>query len=337
MSFKNIIIFQSKPKNLKHLIVAKHPSIWQKGWKPQSNGFGPQQTTLLKNMSKSQRLPDKAKCSQPLAFVESDVDEEAMALQEAENTEDLLNEYSKERDPPQKKFKADVADIEDANREAELHSVAATSRNPFKKESSVTESYQSPTKITSANSSLIKNQSPIKMIDYRRVEKLSKFSRTVISNKQNVISRFFVGPTGNDLNPIEDTRKMEDAPVSGLVPIETENKLEEPDVQESHGDHMVKCLYLSTSGDSAISLGIENGSAIVQGIVGENGGENEDSNEKTDTNGNLSDECIVLSENEDTSQEGPSSQTKIGAKSSQRPNGNVSICRYFKVLSPGAA
>lgn len=274
--------------------------------------------------SQSQPLPDKPKYIQPLPFVESDVDEEAMALQEAENTEDLLNEYSKERDPPQKKFKADVEDIGGANREAEVQNGGATSRNPFKKESAVTDCCQSPTKITSANSSLIKNQSPIKMIDYRRVEKLSKFSRTVLSNKQNVFSRFFVGPPGDATNPIEDTHHLEAATVSGSVLIETEEKPKKLDVQEPHGENMAKCLYLSTSGDSAISLGIENGSGIIHGTVSGSGGENDDSNEKTDTNSNISDVAIVLSDTEDTSEEGPSSQPKIEAKRAQLRNGIVS-------------
>lgn len=274
--------------------------------------------------SQSQPLPDKPKYSLPMPFVESDVDEEAMALQEAENTEDLLNEYSKERDPPQKKFKADVEDIDEANREAEVHNVGATSRNPFKKESAVTDCCQSPTKITSANSSLIKNQSPIKMIDFRRVEKLSKFGRTVLSNKQNVLSRFFAGPQGDATNPTEGTRS-EAATVSASDPIEAEENSKKLDVQEPHSDNMAKCLYLSTSGDSAISLGTENGSATINGTVSGSCGENDDSNEKTDTNSNISDVAIVLSDTEDTSEEGPTSQHKIEAKSAQPRNGIVSI------------
>lgn len=291
------------------------------------------QTTLLKTMSQSQPLPARPKCSLPLPFIESDVDDETLAQQEAENTENLLNEYSKDRNPPMKKFKADVEDIdiEDGTESSDVGclsppSKAGTSnRNPFKKEPIASDSFQSPTKITPANSSLIKNQSPIKAIDFRRLEKLSRFKRTESLGKQNVISRFFVEPKDNASNHVEDD-KLTTAKESAPVKMEIEEKVEELVVLESEVDTTNGLLYSSTSGDSAISLGISNGSTCVREAESASGnGDNDEINKKTDFIRHSIDTAIELSDSEETSEEGPSSQPKNETRNTQLQNGIVSI------------
>lgn len=123
----------------------------------------------------------------------------------AADDSNLLNTYSILKEPAAKKFK----DNEGNENSANTSKSDSPKRNPFKvKAGSSTHLMDllSPTKITKENSSLIRNQSPVKRIeypnpspvkrmDYKKLEKLSKFQRTVISNKQNVISRFFCNST----------------------------------------------------------------------------------------------------------------------------------------------
>lgn len=320
------LIFQGKGHKTgswKHLTVAKHQSIWQKGWKSQTNGL--QQTTLLKTMSQSQPLPIRPKTSLPLPFIESDVDDEAMAQEDAKNAENLLNEYTNERNQPSKKFKAEMDDIEmedEIKPDDFLCSSSPTktfpsNRNPFKKEPNVMGDFHSPTKITSANSSLIKNQSPIKQINFNRLEKLSRFSRTEISHKQNVISRFFTGSQGNATNQLFATKN------SASVQMEMEEKTIDQEVLKQETDGVVKFLYSSTSGDNTISLGIENESSEVYDTANDDD-KTDDINKKTDMIGNPNDVAIEISDNEETKDEVPLSQLKCEAKSAQIRNVNVS-------------
>lgn len=289
-------------------------------------------------MSQSQPLPARPKCSLPLPFIESDVDDEAMAQQEDENAENLLNEYSKDRNPPSKKFKVDVEDIDgkDETEPAVMECLSpppkagTSSRNPFKKESNASDSFQSPTKITPANSSLIKNQSPIKAIDFRRLEKLSRFKRTESLGKQNVISRFFVEPKDeNASNHVEDDKRTA-ANDSAPEKMEIEEQVEELVVLEPEVDSTTGLLYASTSGDSAISLGISNGSTCVREVgTASGGGESDEINKKTDFIRNSIDAAIVLSDTDETSEEGPSSQPKNETRNTQLQNGIVSILRFM--------
>lgn len=313
-----------KTGSWKQLTIAKHQSIWQKSWKPKRSGS--KQTSLLETMS--QPMPKRPKTSLPKPFIESDVDDAASELQEAKYCEDLLNEYRKECDPPPKKFDADIDDDMDAENETESRhndclspKAGSSSRNPFKKQSIVMSHFQSPTKITPENSSLIKNQSPIKQIDYRRLEKLSRFSRTTIPDKQNVISRFFTEPQDNAANSVEVKLVASDDPKI----VQIERKAEEFNElkQEPKVDGKAQMLYHNTSGDSAISLGVENGSQNIHDTANVGGGDTNCIDNKTDSNSN--DNVIVISETEDTSEEGFSSQPKIEPKKTQPRNGNVSI------------
>lgn len=322
-----------KTVNRKHLPAAKHPSIWQKGWKNRPNGFGLQQTTL----SQSQPLPARPRCKVPSPFVESDVDDEAAAMEEAEINEDLLMEYSKERDPPPKKFKADAEDFGETN-ETDTHALECTSppprastssRNPFKKESAVSDVLNSPTRITSANSSLIKNQSPVKAIDFKRLSKLSKFNRTETTNKQNVISRFFKEPQEKATNSAE--KGIAVAEVLATEEDVMEKNCEQLNELLSNGDCKLTAtlLYSNISGDSAVSLDVENGTPSIQETANESG-ENDDIVQKTDFICDSNDGIIVLSETDESGEESAPSQPKDEPKKVHLQNGVVSI--YFRAL-----
>lgn len=281
-------------------------------------------------MSQSQPLPARPRCILPLPFVESDVDDATIAMEEAENIENLLNEYSKERKQPQKKYKVSVEDM-DVENETEARDIecsspppkgTTSSRNPFKKEPNVSDNLHSPTRITSANSSLIKNQSPVKAIDYGRLTKLSRFNRTEIpQTQQNVTSRFFVGPPDNATN--HDKDKSADANVPAIVQSEIEVKTEDLDILRSKDTGAACSLYLTMSGDSAISMGVGIGSSSVRDTASEDG-EIDAINKKTDIiTSNSSDAAIVLSDTDDTTEESASSQPKIAPAPLR--NGVVSI------------
>lgn len=161
--------------------------------------MGEQQTLI--NMVKRIHDPSKNK---PSVNIEDEDNDESI------NSDDLLSAYGcKPFEPPAKKFK-------DLDIQAQPTSSTATSsnipespkRNPFKIKSNASPHLMellSPTKITKENSSFIRNQSPVKRIeypnpspvkrmDYRKLEKLSRFQRTIIPKDQNVISRFFTNP-----------------------------------------------------------------------------------------------------------------------------------------------
>lgn len=244
-------------------------------------------------------------------------------MQEAEDNENLLLEYSKERDPPQKKFKVDGGDI-DAAMQTESDDMEysspppkaiASSRNPFKKGSAVSDILQSPTRITSANSSLIKNQSPVKAIDFRRLTKLSKFNRTESPTKRNVISRFFTEPQDNSIIPNGNDLKVEKHPTA--IQNAIEEKIDYIDMEETKVASVATVLYSNVSGDSAVSLGVEmSASQSIQGTVSD-GEVIDEFKQKTDISSDSNDEIIMLSETDEKSEEGASSQPKIEPKIAQ--------------------
>lgn len=121
-----------------------------------------------------------------------------------ENDDNLLGQYVSVPEPQQKRFK-DESDAEsidssgDCNQEndteeGKLTKATTPRRNPFKKQVQQDDGLLSPTKITNENSSLVRNQSPVKRIDFNRLQKLSKFCRTEV-DKQHVISQFFTPAT----------------------------------------------------------------------------------------------------------------------------------------------
>lgn len=111
----------------------------------------------------------------------------------AKNAE-LLNQYTNLSEPTQKRFKDDDISTNETNNidDKPIDLLASPKRNPFKKATLSNDNYYtSPTRITTENNSLIKNQSPVKQIDYKKLEKLSRFNRTSVSSNQQILSRFF--------------------------------------------------------------------------------------------------------------------------------------------------
>lgn len=186
-------------------------------------------------------------------LTDDETEEENTEPQTEENSEDLLNQYTKVTQPPSKKFKDEIesdTDEEQVVNETEKLKITPT-RNPFKKQQPVeSPNFQSPTKITKENSSLINNHSPVKRIDFAKLEKLSKFKRTVITEKQNVISRFFNSKTSssNESSESETTSLHENSDNANSFEKQSEinkiSKIQEENVIASN------CLYMNTSKDS---------------------------------------------------------------------------------------
>lgn len=184
--------------------IAKHPSIWDATIDlnfHRKKTVAAHQPTLL-NMVKRSHPPSKPNQDDSPQIEDSDDDADGIT-----NSEELLSAYATVKSPPSKKFKDDY-DSDDQTTSA-APTFTSPKRNPFKVSASSSSHLMellSPTKITKQNSSLIRNQSPVKRIeypnpspvkriDYKRLEKLSKFQRTIIPNKQNVLSRFFSNST----------------------------------------------------------------------------------------------------------------------------------------------
>lgn len=186
--------------------IAKHPSIWDRSFhtniEKQTKVIDNQPTLI--NMVK--RTHKKMAQNRPsMEIDDSSEDDSSM------NPDNLLNAYQiLPNDPPAKRFR------ENERNEAECSTTTSTSkslesdspkRNPFKIKADASPQLRdllSPTRITKENASFIRNQSPVKRIEYprsspakhidgRKLEKLSKFQRTVIPADQNTItiSRFF--------------------------------------------------------------------------------------------------------------------------------------------------
>ncbi|XP_039436656.1 exonuclease 1 [Culex pipiens pallens] len=89
-------------------------------------------------------------------------------------------------------------------------SPSKTKRNPFvvnstssNRRSAPADQLLSPTKLTPETSSLLRNVSPVKRIEFKPTEKLSRFKRTVFANEgQKIISRFFsAGAASTSVSP----------------------------------------------------------------------------------------------------------------------------------------
>lgn len=196
-------------------------------------------------------------------LVDDETEEENTETTSEENSEDLLSEYTKVNQPPSKKFKDDVGYDSDDEESATVEVVNETeklkitpTRNPFKKQQPIeTPDYQSPTKITGENSSLTRNHSPVKRIDYAKVEKLSKFKRTVLTEKQNVISRFFGKSSSSNESSESEANVMTNPGTSaenskGSDVQAESNKVSVTQVGCEKNVEASKCLYLNTSKES---------------------------------------------------------------------------------------
>lgn len=119
---------------------------------------------------------------------------------ESQNEEMILDQYINLNQPSLKRFKEDSESDDQSSADMDTDSIdqdplsqeqTTPNRNPFKKTETCKNELLSPTRISKENNSLIKNQSPVKHIDFGKLQKLSRFSRTADGRKQPVLSRFF--------------------------------------------------------------------------------------------------------------------------------------------------
>lgn len=223
--------------------VAKHASIWHRDYR-----F----TMSLNGMAASQPKSPVKKASAPKKrIVETieDSDNENLPT-ESQNDDLVLKQYINTSEPSQKRFKEyieeDDESIEiDVNGAQEpLKEETTPNRNPFKKAVSCKNELLSPTQISKENNSLVKNQSPVKHIDYGKLEKLSRFNRTVLPKSgQQVLSRFF--------NASEKPKNENDAQPAQKPPPEV--KMKSPNLLDSNTELPNPSLYFNRSSDSGFS------------------------------------------------------------------------------------
>lgn len=174
--------------NRNGLKVSKHPSIWNRDYRWTTNGMSTTQPKLALVKKSPKPKPSKRFSEK---FIESDDDETLPT--ESQNYDMILNQYVGSNAPLAKRFKDDIDSEDEPNGMAsgQLPNEQITpNRNPFKKSDSCTDPLLSPTRISKENNSLVKTQSPVKLIDFGKLGKLSKFNRTNLP-KQRVNSRFF--------------------------------------------------------------------------------------------------------------------------------------------------
>lgn len=167
---------------------------------------------------------------------------------ESQNDDMVMNQYIIKSEPSQKRFKEDhVIDEQSTDEEenaAPPKEPTTPKRNPFKRSVSCKDELLSPTRISKENNSLVKTQSPVKKIDYGKLEKLSRFSRTVVSNKQHVtISRFFDSTA-------KTTSAREEKPVEKM---DSGLQMKSPNLLDFQTESPKSALYFNKSSDSGFS------------------------------------------------------------------------------------
>lgn len=185
---KNFYI-QKPTIDVKAMKVAKHPSIWQQDYRwnvsltkqPKSDTQKVFDTTAVRRSKRS--LP-------PQSAAELDDD----ANQSVERSEDIMSQYACLAAPEQKRFKDDT--VEPTAEPPLLKSPPTPKRNPFKTSNPCTDELLSPTRISKENNSLVRNQSPVKRIDFNKIRKLSRFDRTTGAASQQTLSHFFAAGKG---------------------------------------------------------------------------------------------------------------------------------------------
>ncbi|XP_055633954.1 exonuclease 1 [Toxorhynchites rutilus septentrionalis] len=200
----------------KQTSITKHPSIWKSSYE----GRKPSQPDIREDLTRRNAFKIAGVLKRPASIPDTE------ESQRNQSIDDVLESYGIQKEEPvMKKLCLDVmnkaqkkpidfSEIEVLNDMAELENSSSKSpkrRNPFQVASTGTitinrrsaggEILMSPTKLTPENSSLLRNVSPVKRIDFdnknpsqmrSKNEKLNRFKRTVIaSNGQKVISRFF--------------------------------------------------------------------------------------------------------------------------------------------------
>lgn len=197
---------------------------------------------------------------------------------ESQNDDLVVNQYVNGQEPLQKRFKEqydidDRSTDEEKDAEPQKESETTPNRNPFKK-SVCKDELLSPTRISKENNSLVKTQSPVKKIDYAKLGKLSRFGRTVVPQKQNVISRFFNPTTETTVKTEKKSPKTElkspkagmTSPKAGMTSPKTEIKspkansgaqMKSPNFLDIKTESPKSELYFTKSNDSGFSPGTE--------------------------------------------------------------------------------
>lgn len=235
--------------------MAKHTSIWNRNYQFTTllNGAGPSKAPSKVAVKKSPKPPKRV--------IESIEDSDEDVATESQNDDLVLKQYMNLNQPSQKRFKEDN---DDDSRSAEseengvgdeqpLKEETTPNRNPFKKSVPSKDMLLSPTRISRETNSLVKNQSPVKHIDFSKLEKLSKFNRTASpTKKQQIVSRFF----GTSVKPKCETEvKTEIA--SPKIPTESVAKsdpqMKSPNLLDLYKESPKSCLYFTKSNDSGFS------------------------------------------------------------------------------------
>lgn len=205
----------SQTSSWKQTSVAKHPSVWSssayEGRKPKRIEISEELTTV-RNMFKieTQRRPvpnpdfeEKKETIDDVLQAYGIIPKEQPPLKRLCLTSTTTAQYQH-----RKTIDFEEVQVPDDRNEQEKSPLR---RNPFQvtstgpisinRRSAEPNQLKSPTKITSENSSLLRQVSPVKKVDFdsrptlqmrTKTEKLSRFKRTVIaSDSQKVISRFF--------------------------------------------------------------------------------------------------------------------------------------------------
>lgn len=174
---------QKSSTDIRATKASKHPSIWQQDYRwssslPQKDIRKAFDTTAVRRSKRS--IPTTENIDQ--------VDEKDEITSNKQD-EDLFNQYVSLAEPQLKRFRDD--DVQGETDEAILKSPPTPKRNPFKTSNPCTNELLSPTRISKENNSLLKNQSPVKRIDFDKIRKLSRFDRTSGSSNQHTLSHFF--------------------------------------------------------------------------------------------------------------------------------------------------
>lgn len=275
------------------LKVTKHPSIWEQDYR--------WNVSLKKSDTKHGVDTKKAfdttavrrsKRSLPPANAEQ-IDEQDENVS-SENGEELLNEYAK-TEPQQKRFKDD--DVRTTDNASVLKSPPTPKRNPFKTTNPCTNELLSPTRISKETNSLVKNQSPVKRIDFNKLQKLSRFDRTANTPSQQMLSHFFADKSPTHRNTIEsettniyfheDTTSKDDLIESNGV--ENETPSEKSDPFSVLNNYIFSQSNRVESDDSAVCLTSQTSSTTVQSMC-ESGSEMDSGTGIVETQIEISDE-----------------------------------------------
>ncbi|EDS31270.1 exonuclease [Culex quinquefasciatus] len=188
--------------------VTKHASVWKTNYVPRPAAPDKRQNFATQTSQK------------PKEFIKRPVPNPDFEEGEKNETiDDVLHAYGikPKDDPPPLKRLCLTLSTDKRTKPVNFDEVEAldaspskTKRNPFvvnstssNRRSTPADQLLSPTKLTPETSSLLRNVSPVKRIEFKPTEKLSRFKRTVFANEgQKIISRFFsAGAVNTSVSP----------------------------------------------------------------------------------------------------------------------------------------